>query len=179
MWREENTHRIFVHQQWSVILLLLTRNKPSVPVAGGCHINCLDTNPVRQSAMSACYIVLNALITFCGVLYGAFSLVDYRPTALHFSISNDQEGFGKKSSDVTEMLSFDLSKLFDETTQNDSLCSVCPFLDSMHLPPNKVQQLTATLPCLTSVTFRHSHGVGVHYAWRFSYTSIMGKSWKE
>jgi len=110
MWHEENTHRIFVRQQWSVILLLLTRNKPSVPVAGGCHINRLDTNPVGQSAMSACYVVLNSLITFCGVLYGAFSLVDYRPTASNFRISDDQEGFGKKSSDVIEMLSFDSSK---------------------------------------------------------------------
>jgi hypothetical protein len=179
MWSEENTHRTFVHQQWSVILLLLARNKPSVPVTGGCHINCLDTNPARQSAMSACYVVPNSLITFCGVLYGAFSLVDYRPTALHFRISDDQEGFGKKSSDVTEMLSFDLSKFFRKTRKTIVCVVFAFFLDSVRLPPNKVQQVTATLPCLSSVTFIHSYGVRAHYAWRVSYASIMGKILKE
>jgi hypothetical protein len=70
--------------------------------------------------MSACYVVLNSLITFCGVLYGALSLADYRPTASNFRISDDQEGFGKKSSNITKMLSVDLSKILEETTQNGS-----------------------------------------------------------
>jgi len=134
-------------------MLLLTRNKPNVPVAGGCHINLCDTNPVRQSAKSACYVVLNSLITFCGVLYGAFNLVEYRLTTSNFRISDDQRGFAKKSSDVTEMLSFDLSKIFEEPTQNDSLCSVCHFRDSIHLPPNKVQKVTAILPACLQLHF--------------------------
>jgi hypothetical protein len=83
-----------------------------VPVAGGCHINCLDTNPLGQSAMSACYVVLYSLTAFCGVPYGAFSLAGYRSAASNFRISDDQAGFGKKSSDLTEILSFDLSKIF-------------------------------------------------------------------
>ena len=44
------------------------------------------------------------------MLYGAFSLVDHRPTASTFRVSDDWEEIGKKSSDVTEMLSLDLSK---------------------------------------------------------------------
>jgi hypothetical protein len=55
--------------------------------------------------MSACYAVLNSLITFCDVLYGTFGLIDYRPTASNFRVSDDQGGFGKESFNVTEILS--------------------------------------------------------------------------